>query len=140
MDIAAEGDDAWTVELDRGRLPEIERDVERLGQAEGIDMVLDVILVGKPHGASHRDHGDHRQELATPLNDFPLQRSPRILSARLLRPDNGALDGAAGLVLHQDTQVHPKRLEAHRPKGYRDKPRATQSGAGASPGETRSKI
>ena len=78
VNIAPEGDDSGTVELNRWGLSDVEGDVKGLGQAEGVNMMLNVILIRKAHGTSHWDDGKGREKLAILLKNFQLDRGGRI--------------------------------------------------------------
>ena len=78
VDIAPEGDDAGAIELYWRGLSDVEGDIECLGQTEGINVMLNVILIGKAHGTSHRDHREGREKLAVLLNNLQLHWAGRI--------------------------------------------------------------
>jgi hypothetical protein len=105
MDVAPQGDNARTFELNGfGRLPDVERDVERLRRAEGVDMMLDIIPIWKTHDASDGDNRNRRNELAVFLHDFRLNGGQRFL-LRPFGPDNRSLDWSARLIFDENLNV-----------------------------------
>jgi hypothetical protein len=111
MDVAPQGDNARTFELNGfWRLPDVERDVERLRRAEGVDMMLDIIPIWKTHDASDGDNRNRRNELAVFLHDFRLNGGQRFL-LRPFGPDNRSLDGSARLILDENLNVSAERAD-----------------------------
>jgi hypothetical protein len=111
MDVAPQGDNARTFELNGfGRLPDVERDVECLRRAKGVDMMLDVIPIRKTHDASDGDNSNRRNKLAVFLHDFRLNGGQRFL-LRPFGPDNRSLDRSARLIFDENLNVSAERAD-----------------------------
>jgi hypothetical protein len=118
VDIAPESDDSGAVELNWRGLSDVEGDVKCLGQTEGINMMLDVILIRKANGASHGNDREGREKLAVLLNNLQLDRGRRIFLSRLLYPNNSAFHGATGLIFHRHANVRGDGLVARKEKSH----------------------
>ncbi len=111
MDVAPQGDNARTFKLNGfGRLSDVERDVECLRRAKGVNVMLDIIPIWKTHDASDGDNRNGRNELTVFLHDFRLNGGQHFL-LRAFCPDNRPLDGSARLIFHENLNVSADRAD-----------------------------
>ncbi len=107
VDVAAYSDDARLVELDRARLlAAIQLQFEALGRREGIDVVAHLVVVGKGHVRTDRNHQHEGVKLDIVLvHHIGTGRSRRGGARRRPEGDHGIGDRLAGRGLQRNSKV-----------------------------------